>query len=240
MLRIIPLATFLFSLLTLSAEAGFTINLDITGSGNVKGVYNSVTVLDSSTDTSVFVDPHNPLDLQMTFTATPVTSVLVNAGPNQTIAVNSNLTVNLAWTKSSQFVEWTGIPTVSLPPFTNTVIVGSVQDNQIYDIGASFNDGTLSSVAFDFDNNGSYETAGNLNNTFSWATLQSLGVANPGSTYTVGVRLIESGGTATDSFDFTIQPLSAVPEPSSFILFSVVAGAGAVGRRFWKKRKAAC
>lgn len=47
-----------------------------------------------------------------------------------------------------------------------------------------------------------------------------------------------SGNVFETTFEYT--PFSAVPEPSSFILFSVVAGAGAVGRRFWKKRKAAC
>lgn len=43
-----------------------------------------------------------------------------------------------------------------------------------------------------------------------------------------------SGQVLETTFEYT--PFSAVPEPSSFILFSVVAGAGAVGRRFWKKR----
>lgn len=44
-----------------------------------------------------------------------------------------------------------------------------------------------------------------------------------------------SGNAFETTFDFT--PFSSVPEPSSFILFSVVAGAGAVGRRFWRKRE---
>lgn len=47
-----------------------------------------------------------------------------------------------------------------------------------------------------------------------------------------------NGNVFETTFEYT--PFSAVPEPSSFILFSVVAGVGAVGRRFWKKRKAAC
>lgn len=46
-----------------------------------------------------------------------------------------------------------------------------------------------------------------------------------------------SGEVFETTFEYT--PFSAIPEPSSFILFSVVAGAGAVGRRFWRKRKTA-
>ncbi len=241
MLRIIPLAACLFSVLTLSAEAGFTINLDITGSGNVKGVLldslvpsNRVTVLDSSIDTSVFVNENGGA---VEFTATPVTTVLLDAGPNQTIAVNSNLVVNLNWTKSSSFAFWSGIPVVIVGggPNTQNPSTLNAADGQTYNIGANFTAGILSSVAFDFDNNGSYETAGGLNNNFSWSTLQSLGVATPGSTYTVGVRLIESGGSDTDTFDFTIQPLSSVPEPSSMALLGSIAVAS-VGFRQFRKR----
>jgi hypothetical protein len=231
MVRLIPLAAVLLSVLTLSAEAGFTISLDITGSGNVKGELNSLTVLDSSTDTSVFV---NQTGGSVQFTATPVTTVLLDAGPNQTIAVNSNLAVNLNWTKSSSFAFWSGIPAVIPGGGPNTLNPTTLNafDGQTYNIGATFTAGTLSSVAFDFDNNGSFETAGNLNNTFSWSTLQSLGVATPGSTYTVGVRLIESGGSDTDTFDFTIQPLSSVPEPSSMALLGSIAVVSVGFRQF--------
>lgn len=74
-----------------------------------------------------------------------------------------------------------------------------------------------------------------------WTAFSALGV---GTNRSGTLRVIDAGGrSSSTSFSFDISPSgggAAVPEPSSFILFSVVAGAGAVGRRFWKKRKAAC
>jgi hypothetical protein len=58
------------------------------------------------------------------------------------------------------------------------------------------------------------------------------------SSTSTGNHSVNLNGNAFETtFEFT--PFSSVPEPSSFVLLSVVAGAGAFGRRFWKKRKQA-
>jgi hypothetical protein len=101
--------------------------------------------------------------------------------------------------------------------------------------------GPSASYTLDFDvpgenhshqiSSGFYVAKDTLNQTLTVNLKNAISLA--GSSGLHGVDLTTTVFSTT--FDFT--PFSAVPEPSSFVLFSVVAGAGAIGRRFLKKRK---
>lgn len=152
--------------------------------------------------------------------------------------------------KDWQVVANSGSFTSLTPPTTEQTSI-SIQNNSATDpVNATVNFEVRESVfqyAYDLDGLGGYDFVTNSPTaTLSYATLQGFGLGV--GSYAAKVRvqgttngLTGSGNFSNDfQFSFDILPTSAVPEPSSFILFSVVAGAGAVGRRFWKKRRAAC
>lgn len=107
-------------------------------------------------------------------------------------------------------------------------------------ISATFvHDEAIANYQYDFDGNGSWDfTSVNALNTLTYAQLLTFAPSLVPGTYNSKIRVQGGLGSFSNSHDFVLDIInpSSVPEPSSFALLSLVAGAGWTARRFRKRR----
>jgi hypothetical protein len=104
--------------------------------------------------------------------------------------------------------------------------------------GTFIHDEAIANYQYDFDGNGSWDfTSGNALNTLSYAQLLTYVPSLAPGSYDAKVRVQGGLGTFSNGYDFDLDVFSpsSVPEPSSFALMSLLAGAGWTVRRFRKR-----
>jgi hypothetical protein len=232
---------------SLWAEYSLTINFKKFGEVTVNGVEGRV--LRQDTNANFFAPgPH-------VIPALPDTATFIIEALNQSLSINNavfnnglafelgqDLTFDLDVTLGSVFKDWEGSA-------ANSTGIGGGAPSPELSIAKPLGGNTTEAIAvfdygftnakFTFNNqNSSVFTVNSTSGVLTWSQIQNLLV--PG-TNNVLVEVNDKFGSTSTNFTFdSFSPTSAVPEPNSFILLSVAAGAGAVGRRFWKKRKVAC
>lgn len=239
-------------LLANSCFADYTLSVNFLGTGAGRVVVTNNTLGSQIIDTTVNTSVPNVNNTHSLTTLATASTIGISATASNVVAGNA-LNVSNVYTPQSTLALYqrvNGDFSVFVDPSTDTFtnsLGNPVSLNYTFDLADLFTNAVQFQYFFTIPlpgvpslNQGNFFTA-SASTPVPWSAFSALGV---GTNRSGTLRVIDAGGrSSSTSFTFDISPSggpAAVPEPSSLILFSLVAGAGAVGRRFWKKRKAAC